>query len=103
MRLVASGPDRQDGVNLLRGWLTDQMLADADPGDYGTLYCVWANLEDVADAYDDEGVFEESARIAAEEWLAIEAEPGQRRAWAARWTEWLRQYGETHTATWERP
>lgn len=34
---ILSGPNRPDATNLLKGWLTDQMLADADLGDYGAL------------------------------------------------------------------
>ncbi len=99
---ITRGPDRQDAANLLQGWLTDQICVDADPGDYGALYCVWAELGDVAHAYEDQETFDEAARLAAEEWLAGGAEPGQRHAWVARWNEWLRTYGETHTVVWQR-
>lgn len=99
---IALGPNRQDAANLLKNWLTEQICADADPGDYGALYCLWADLEDVADAYEDEQAFDEAARLAAEEWLAGAAKPEQRAAWVARWNEWLRTYDESHTVFWMR-
>lgn len=76
---IALGPNRQDAANLLKNWLTEQICADADPGDYGALYCLWADLEDVADAYEDEQAFDEAARLAAEEWLAGAAKPSSGR------------------------
>lgn len=100
---VARGPDRQAAVNLLKGWLTDQVVAGADPGDYGALHWVWAELEDVADAYDDEVTFEREAATAAEEWLSAHAHSESRRAWVDRWTRWLHNYGSAHTVYWMRP
>ena len=100
---IVDGPQRQEATIRLKGWLTNQIIADADPGDYGALYCVWADLEDIADAFTDEAAFEAVAPDAAREWLAAHADPTERAAWVARWNAWLAGYAKTHTVHWKRP
>lgn len=103
VRLIESGPSRQHAAARLQGWLTEQMVDNADPGDYGALYCVWADLEDVADAFEDGATFDQVASLAAQEWLTARTDPALRADWLTRWHAWLATYGHTHTVFWQRP
>jgi hypothetical protein len=100
---IIAGPNKQDATNLLKHWLTDQMVADTNPGDYGSLYCVWADLEGVADAFEDEPTFEIVAPEAAREWLAAFADHSAAGRGSCAGTLGLPHTVKTHTVFWKRP
>jgi hypothetical protein len=104
MRQIVARPSAAHDIVLhLCGWLTDQIIANSDPGDFGALYTLWACIEDLESDYGDADAFTEVAERAAAEWLRDSAaSPAAKERWITRWDDWLRDYGSSHRSERER-